>query len=500
MTLLAMLGLMGAAAVHRPIDSEGAYVSNGSKTALVLQRAQISLEPPELLPLGGYTARQSKIAEPGGETLFARIAILSQGPARVALVSVEMLTVPESLAGKVREKLPQDMRLFLVATHTHCAPDSQMLNSRMTMGIPGIATYKEKWLDWYAERIAAGIQTAQTAPKKNVALEAREFAPGLNRARRQHGFPDPWVRSLSIRNAPNEGLVSVYAAHATIYDDKRNQSSGDWPGAIAKETGAIVFPGAIGDVSPAAPDNQAPAGEKITAFVRRWLKTSTQAQPSQVRSDLEIDSESIDLQEPDLHPDFARANGIPTVLAKRLLLNFAPREASVTAVRIGDVVLLGIPGEPTSHVGWRIAEIGRRAGLRVWPISHCNGWMGYIVDPADYLLNGYEATLTMYGPGTANRVTQAAERLIARMSPRPKGLGLPNQESKRIRICSAGFYQAQEEMRSPKSPSCSPPPHWRPEQPDSPAFLPPSAPSPPPEPVPQRCQAYGWSQPRRRRC
>lgn len=379
---------------------------------LFLREARVSIDPPEMLPLGGYTSRQGKVADPGGEPLYARVAILSQGEIQVAFVSLEMLTVPESLVAKVRERLPRSSSLFLVASHTHCAPDSQMLNSRMTMGIPGIATYKSRWLEWYSERIAKGILDAQSAPSRRVTLAAGDFNPGLNRSRRPYGLPDPWAHTLSVGGNP---LISVYAAHATIYDDDRNQTTGDWPGRIMKG-GGLVFPGAIGDASPASGDDKAPATRKIDLFAQKWASSFRGSKASPVLSRLSVTTEKIELGEPDLHPDFPRANGIPTALAKRLLDNFAPREAAITAVRIGDVVLLGVPGEPTSHVGRRIAERGRQKGLQVWVISHCNGWMGYIVDSADYLLNGYEATLTMYGPGTANRVVDAAERALARLT------------------------------------------------------------------------------------
>lgn len=379
---------------------------------LMLREATVPLDPPELLPLGGYTARQGKIAGPGGDPLFARVAILSQGETAVALVSVEMLTVPESLVEKVRAKLPRGMGLFMVATHTHCAPDSQMLNSRMVMAIPGIATYKSRWLDWYSQRIADGIGKAAADRARAIRLMASEFAPGLNRSRRPYGLPDPWAKSLSVGGRP---LLSIYAAHATIYDDDHNQTSGDWPGRVMRD-GGLVFPGAIGDASPASGDDKAPAETKLDLFSSKWRSSRARASTEPVRSELTVLEEPIDLGAPDLHPDFARANGIPTALAKRLLDNFAPREASISAVRLGDVVLLGVPGEPTSHVGRRIAEYGRQKGLRVWVISHCNGWMGYIVDSADYLLNGYEATLTMYGPGTANRVVDASTRAIDRLT------------------------------------------------------------------------------------
>jgi len=373
----------------------------------------LPIDPPELLPLGGYTARQGKVAEPGGESLFARVVILNQGNSEAVLLSVEMLTVPESLVSKVKEHLPPGTNLFMVATHTHCAPDSQMLNTRMRMAIPGIATFKEKWLDWYGARIAEAITATRAQNPTKVEFKSREFRPGLNRPRRAHGAPDPWVRQIEFAGIP---VVSVYAAHATLFDEKHTQTSGDWPGAIMK-SGGIVFPGAIGDVSPATPDDKASATEKLASFSRIWAASRSGARPTPIAPRLRFETEPIAIGEPFLHPDFARANGIPTALANRLLTNFAPPEASLSAVQIGRIVILGVPGEPTSHVGRRIAEAGRRRGLDVWVVSHCNGWMGYIVDSADYVLNGYEATLTLYGPETANRVTDAAERLLMRLSP-----------------------------------------------------------------------------------
>ena len=100
----------------------------------------VSITPPEPLPLGGYTQRGGAVFQPGGDDLFARTVVLRQRSETIAVTSVEMLTVPESLYREVKERLPAGVKLFLAATHTHSAPDSQMLNERMTIPVPGIAT------------------------------------------------------------------------------------------------------------------------------------------------------------------------------------------------------------------------------------------------------------------------------------------------------------------------------------------------------------------------
>ncbi|MEQ1932876.1 MAG: hypothetical protein ABL962_03215 [Fimbriimonadaceae bacterium] len=374
--------------------------------------AKLDLTPPEQLPLGGYTKRGGKVSEPGGETLYSRVALLSQGKLRVAVVSLEMLTVPESLVREVSRRVPGEIKLFLVATHTHCAPDSQILNDRMTMAIPGIGSYREKWLTWYADRIALSIRNAAQARQEVVqALQMSQFEPKLNRSRTPYGFPDPTATQVFANGRP---LFTIFSAHATVWDDARNQTGGDWPGALATNVGGLVLPGAIGDVSPAA---DGPSGAiKIKQFVSSFQAASRRANRTELVPSLSLIIQNIELGTHELHPEFAKANGVPEVIAKRLIDTFAPPEATITTLKLGRLSLVGVPGEPTSYVGRQIA------GGSPWvvPLSHVNGWIGYIVDPTHYWLGGYEAMLTLYGPDTSTHVIKAARLTLSEPSGRSR--------------------------------------------------------------------------------
>lgn len=368
--------------------------------ALTLQMAKLDLTPPEQLPLGGYTKRGGKQSDLGGETLYSRVALLSQGKLKVAVVSLEMLTVPESLVREVQARIPADIKLFMVATHTHCAPDSQILNDRMTIAIPGIGSYREKWLTWYADRISLSVKNAVSAKREVIqTLQAIQFEPKLNRSRTPYGYPNPAATQVLANKRP---LFTVFAAHATTWDDARNQTSGDWPGALMAKAGGLVLPGAIGDVSPAL---DGPSGAlKISQFVTRFQAASMRADKVDLALTMRLTTASIKLETQELHPEFAKANGVPEVIAKRLIDKFAPPEASIVTLGLGKLKLVGVPGEPTSHVGRQISAVSPW----VVPISHVNGWIGYIVDPTNYWLGGYEAMLTLYGPQTSVRVVNAA--------------------------------------------------------------------------------------------
>jgi neutral ceramidase len=388
-----------------------------ASTSLTMKQGAIPIDPPELLPLGGYTARGGKVMEPGGEHLFARATLVETGQETWAIVVADMLTIPASLAREVQSRIPY--KLFLVATHTHCAPDSQMLNDRMTFSIPGIASYKSRWLEWYADTIATGIRDLANGRGTEVLrIGVGQRGLPLNRARRLSA----WVDEVGTRidAVTYEGVIPVwfhYAAHPVFWGPERNQTSEDWPGAVTSATGAAVIPGAIGDVSPRA-EGETP-DQKIANFAKvveqRFETAKFRAfDPTPTRW-VQV---PLPLGEVHAHPDFAISNRIPDPLAQSLAKKFAPTEAHVTAFRIGKLAVVGIPGEPTSELGRSIKEYGRRIGFDpVLVCSHVNGWIGYILSAQDYARGGYEATLAMHGPDQGAKTVEAgceALRQLAR--------------------------------------------------------------------------------------
>lgn len=403
------------------------------QTQLTIRTAKVEITPPEPLPLGGYTARQGRVMDAGGDPLYARCILFSSGDWKVALVSAEMLTIPDSLAREVRKHIPPDIHLFLAATHTHSAPDSQMLNERMTFSIPGIATYKSRWLRWYAEKIAQCVEEATKPPVwASIAhidrLYTDEFAIPLNRGRREGADPDvtatvlyEHLRSLRAMNMP---LIAEYAAHPVFFGAERNQTSGDWPGRLSAHyeeryhvDAMDTLVGAIGDVSPRA-DGATPEA-RIGNFVSRFETEQRAARdepvwhPGDALADV---SEPIHLDPVTPHPKFGADYKIPQALAQTLAEKFAPNEASITAIRFGSLAIVGIPGEPTSHLGRRIREAGIAMGFRsVLVISHVNGWIGYILDARDYAQGGYEADLSFYGPREGDRVVDAVLEALKKL-------------------------------------------------------------------------------------
>lgn len=365
------------------------------------------LVPSELLPLGGYTERGDKLMEPGGQVLFSHTLVLGQGGKQVALVSFEGLTAPESLYHEVQRRV--EMPVFLVATHTHTAPDTQMLNDRMTLRIPGIASFKRQWLDWYALKIAGGIAIAGQQQPMASSLRFGQAVTQLARPRR----PSTQVTNVLTQVVDSRGFAQliVFGAHATCNGPETMVTDGDWPGRLMDRSGGLVFPGAIGNASPNI--NGPDGSEKADLFATSLSRVGTPGW--QALDGLEYREEPIALDPVRPHPDFAKDYKVNDALALIAVKKFAPTEARLSALVLGKLLILGVPGEPSGDLEIPIRRAAERRGYACAVVSHCNGWIGYILSPKDYDRGGYEATLSFHGRETGLRVVESAERLIGKL-------------------------------------------------------------------------------------
>ena len=378
------------------------------------------------IQLGGYNARLNMPPTGVHDPIYARALAVETGEQSAVIVAMDHLLIPYSLTRAVLQATGlHPAQLFISASHTHCAPDSNGLNERMRFPLPGVGTFLPEFLEFTAERVAQAIRQARERMRPaTLALAAAEL-PNLNRNRRGRPLIDRTMTVARIDDTQHKPIaaVVVFAAHPTIYPHTMMQVSAEFPGVLqttlervlGRGAVALYLNGAQGDVSPianAGKDDHERVRLYGTALANHAQRLLQAARPTPTR--LRIHQLSLRLPEAQPHPEFRESMGrdfkIPEALLNQLVKQIVPETAPVSLLALGDLLLVGFPGEPISALGLQARELGRSAGFPyVAPVALVNEWIGYILTRHEYLKGGYEATISFNGPDAGSAIIGAVQ-------------------------------------------------------------------------------------------
>jgi len=107
------------------------------------------------------------------------------------------------------------------------------------------------------------------------------------------------------------------------------------------------------------------------------------------------------------------------VLGEFFLLPFEPMPSCATtrttlsALRIGDFVFATAPGEPVTLWSERLRELAGMDGTELAIVGFAQDHMGYLMTPEDWLVQGYEPSINVWGPLEGEYVAQRLAEVIA---------------------------------------------------------------------------------------
>ncbi len=373
------------------------------------------------VPLGGYGDRQGKPCEGIHDRIYANALVLKDGANLVCAVATDLLFIPRSLKEEVVKAVGDpEIRydtLFIAAAHDHAAPESMCMNRRNTLGNKYIGVFNERLLLETAQRIAPAIKEAKENLGPIEMGVASGKIPNLNYNRRRDPVVDDEMVVATFAR-PGGELVAVFVnftAHPTITGSRNMLLSGEWPGYMARavqaqlgaELPVLYMNGPEGDQAPRVAREP---GKGVFERIERYgtavgekaleLLATVTTQPI---DRLHLEFASIELPETKLSPVFAMIAGTeyrvkPDEL-ERGLAELIPTQAEVGLLVVGDLLLVGIPGEPIAAIGLEIERRARDLGFRhPVVIGLANDFIGYILTPEEYSQGGYEATVSFFGP------------------------------------------------------------------------------------------------------
>jgi len=384
-------------------------------------------------PVPGGAASLFEPAQGVHDPIMARALVLDSGDTKAAIVKVDTIGVTRQLrddveAQAVKLGIPRQ-NLIVAGAHTHSGPGAASNNQ--LFGLIATDCYHAPTYQALLGKIVAALKQADAALQP--AAIGIDSTSEQRASKNRMGKPNILDTELGLIKIVGDGggtiaAVMSFAVHGTCLDADNMLFSADVIGATERELEklvggvAIFLNGSEGDVAPAQRgfDGAATIGGYLAESAHKlWPSVATQ--PS-----IEIAGSFSDVP----MPKATYRGCLPLFGDGKTLCDYLPgltlpidqwmqKVLPFAALRLGDVVLATVPGEPTTTVGQQIKAAGKARGFRrTYVVGLANDHMSYVTTPDEYAeIDQYEAQSTLYGPTTGTIVVSSATKAIDAVKP-----------------------------------------------------------------------------------
>jgi hypothetical protein len=389
--------------------------------------------------LGGYGARMSKPAIGVHDSVWAKALVLSQGERKFAVVTADALAFPPQFKAAVVKRLADQgwtsERILLLPSHSHTSIDMMALHPGNEFGIPQVGVFHQELFVFAATQLAqAVLEAGQRLVPVTVGSSTSTLADH-NRNRRHGGTvhdPELTVTGLDAAGGRPLAVLVNWTAHPTFMDAQDMLFSGDWPGHLQRTLEALIgqgvtamfYNGAEGDQSPVPPANCGSGWERAEVYGRDLGLNAWRAwekiQPHEVQV-FRYHTERIVLPKRQSHRDFMKTGGREYGLNEAMMQGFVehlvPAETASTCLQLGELVILGVPGELAAKLGMEAKVKARQltGATSVTIGGLADEWVSYILPADEYELGGYEASMSFYGPTLGETILEGVVRSASRL-------------------------------------------------------------------------------------
>lgn len=404
--------------------------------------AKVDITPPLNIPHLGYVPRQGKF-KGVHDPLYAKALVFDNGGTKIALISADSIGFNNELLGpgrnftaEVRKRIQKrtgidGRNVMLASTHAHSVPETTGITR--LLDAPGA----EAWLEVLMAQLSSAVELAEANMTQMRLKTGIGEARGIAKNRRKHnlsideqrtkGYLDESVGVLLCEN-PDDRMFDIlinFTCHPVTVQVQPLVSA-DYPGVATKLVEGVVngcknclfLQGAAGDINPVRGDTRdfrdvelysmILGGEviKTVARLRSQDISVMEAKLGAVSKSIELPSRPL----PDATPfceayqaalkdaenaetEALRNRALRTAGYNREILDRIERgtdaiPSEVQVLRIGDLAIVGIPGEMFVELGLQIKRDSEAP--QTFIAETANGWLGYIVSPGSYQEGGYE--------------------------------------------------------------------------------------------------------------
>ena len=411
--------------------------------------ATTDITPPVGISMGGYWGRRSG-ATHIRDHLMAKALVCGCGPARVALVAVDLVGLDADVVRVIRERVGrttgiEGAAVMVCASHTHSGP--------LTFPFRGMGRIDRRYLEQVVDAVVEVVIAAAADSRPGRLYYARpQVQIGRNRRPQSvKGEVVPYAHVLRFAaECGTEATIFSHACHPVVLGHDNHQISADFPGVAARyieaATGglALFVNGACGDVNPRIANGSFADVERLGEELGRAVLEGRDAAAPLDVSALRWVHERLDLPLRSPPPRWrVAAEKLKRLLQARLVRGGEASKAQlewavamhkwvrtdaertrvqpfeIQALALGELVLLGAEGELFARYQLDLEAAHGPAVL----CGFANGCIGYVPTADEYARGGYEIdqaykvypSVQMIAPASESLIRQRAAALIAKV-------------------------------------------------------------------------------------
>lgn len=382
--------------------------------------SKVNFTPSFRTATAGYGPRMGKLFSSVHDSVYVSTLVIENGSSKVAIVSADLLIIPPTVIKVLKDKLPgigfSLDNTYLGATHTHNSIGNW--GEGATRFIYG--AYNDSVVNLIANAIITSIrQASQNVLPSKLLRGTTPVAEAVSNRLIDNGPEDPLLRTIEVHRSDSSKLLLMsYTAHATCLFSKDLALSRDYPGKLVDEmesngyTFSMFMAGAVGSHGSAAPD----MGNSCIDWTAQKISNKYLHSKNELH---EISDSTLWMIRVPLALAQPQVKLTENLKARSWLFNFAFGEypAYLTALRLGDVVMLGTPCDYSGEFDASLDELAKNEGMNLIITSFNGGYIGYVTPSKYYDIQHSETQLmNWYPPGNGEYITECLSKLTTILS------------------------------------------------------------------------------------
>ncbi|MDF1666026.1 MAG: neutral/alkaline non-lysosomal ceramidase N-terminal domain-containing protein [Planctomycetota bacterium] len=433
-------------------------VSLGECAPMTAGAAQIEITPGKGVPLGGYGGGKRRLkradfnpfnshtflAPATGvlDPLYAKALVIKQGKEKVCLLTIDAIAVEGDLvsdAVKAARKQGFTLKLDSVlacASHTHSG--SGAVAKSLLWQLSAMDLLKARVRRQLVKRLATVMVKAEKAAvsAKLAVGTVDVLGATKNRRHKLHAsilrtHIDPQLGVLRVDNAQGKAIATLwnFAIHGTMHGTGNDKFSADVMGLVntrleKEKMGVVLFMnGAEGDMAPSGGPAAAKKLAKAVMKLHGELKCSDQLKLANISKTITLGRPRMTVTEETLAQLEDDPLGFKNVLGRfkngltvPLSTRWVEHSVRLQGIRIGNSVILTMPGEPIAELGMALRKEVKALGYQtVLLASLANNHIGYILTEKEFKRGGYEAVVSFFGEKAGEKLKDECRKIAAQL-------------------------------------------------------------------------------------